>query len=205
MLREEGLIDAVHGLGCFVREPEPVERLRLGAPSAGWEVVRERGDDGRGSVLEAQPMLYATTELGHDQPPAEIARLLGLEPDETVCVRSWQAIEQPDADGRGGGVRTLATAYTRVEVAKQAGLHLQSGPTVYLLLSAAGYDITRITEEVGARMPTNAEAARLELDRGVPVLSIRRVNYTAKDPQPIEVTETVMSAERYRMVYDLER
>ncbi len=35
------------------------------------------------------------------------------------------------------------------------------------------------------------------------MLSIQRVNYTTGDTQPIEVTVSVMSAERYRIVYDL--
>ncbi|MEA2131971.1 MAG: hypothetical protein QOJ85_4862, partial [Solirubrobacteraceae bacterium] len=88
--------------------------------------------------------------------------------------------------------------------AKQANLFdLESGPSVYLRLSAGGYQITRISEEVSARMPTIPEANRLDLGPCVPVLSTQRVYYTAQDTQPIEVTVSVMSAERYRMVYDL--
>jgi len=117
-------------------------------------------------------------------------------------VRGWEAIEQGASDL--GGVRTIAQSYTRWDVVKQAGLlDLESGPAVYLRLSAGGYQITRVSEEVSARMPTTAEAHRLDLGPGVPVLSIQRVNYTAEDTQPIEVTVSVMSAERYRMVYDL--
>ena len=198
LLRNEGLIDAVHGLGCFVREPEPVQRLRPGGPSADWEIISElEDDDGRGPIAEALTMSFATTQLERARPPAEIAKLLGLAAGAEVLVRGWEASHQ-------GNVRTIASAYTRWDVATQARLsEIESGPAVYLMLSASGYEIARITEEVSARMPTTAEAQRLDLGPGVPVLSVQRVNYTADDKQPIEVTVSVMSAERYRMVYDL--
>ena len=76
--------------------------------------------------------------------------------DAEVLVRGWEAIEEGGADL--GGVRTIVQSYTRWDVAKQANLFdLESGPAVYLRLSAGGYPITRSTEEVSARMPTIAE------------------------------------------------
>ena len=203
LLRNEGLIDAVHGLGCFVREPEPVRRLRSGGVSPDWEIIRELDDGGEGRPFaEALTMIYATTQLERARPPARIARLMGLAADAEVLVRGWEAIEQDATDFRG--VRTIAQSYTRWDVVRQAGLlDLESGPAVYLRLSAGGYQITRVSEEVSARMPTTAEAHRMGLGPGVPVLSVQRVNYTAEDKQPIEVTVSVMSAKRYRMVYDL--
>jgi GntR family transcriptional regulator len=204
LLRNEGLIDAVHGLGCFVHEPEPFQRLRPNGRSANWEVIRDLDGDGEGRPFaEALTMIYATTQLERDRPPAQIGRLLGLAADAEVLVRGWEAIEQDGVDL--GGVRTLARSYTRWDVATQANLFdLESGPAVYLRLSAGGYQITRISEEVSARMPTIAEAHRLNLGPAVPVLSTQRVNYTADDTQPIEVTVSVMSAERYHIVYDLD-
>jgi GntR family transcriptional regulator len=203
LLRNEGLIDAVHGLGCFVRELEPVRRLRSGGASPDWEIVRELDDGGEGRPFaEALTMIYATTQLERACPPAQIARLMGLAADAEVLVRGWEAIERGASDL--GGVRTIAQSYTRWDVVTQAGLlDLESGPAVYLRLSAGGYQIAGVSEEVSARMPTTAEAQRLDLGPGVPVLSVQRVNYTANDKQPIEVTESVMSAKRYRMVYDL--
>ncbi len=204
LLRNEGLIDAVHGLGCFVHEPEPFQRLRPNSRSADWEIIRDLDDeDERRPFAEALTKIYATTKLERDRPPAQIGRLLGLAADAEVLVRGWEAIEQGDIDL--GGVRTLSFSYTRWDVAEQANLFdLESGPAVYLRLSAGGYQITRISEEVSARMPTVAEAHRLDLGPGVPVLSTQRVYYTADDTQPIEVTVSVMSAERYLIVYDLD-
>jgi GntR family transcriptional regulator len=197
VLRNEGLIDAVHGLGCFVRESEPVQRLRAGGPSADWQIIRELGEDERGPIAEALTMSFATTRLERARPPAPVATLMGLSADAEVLVRSWEASSQ-------GSVRTLASAYTRWDVATEARLfEIESGPAVYMIMTAMGFQITKMTEEVSARMPTTAEAQRLDLGPGVPVLSVQRVNYTADDTQPIEVTVSVMSAERYRMVYDI--
>jgi len=209
LLRNEGLIDAVHGLGSFVREPEPIQRLRPGGLAYGWEIGRDSeepppADDARhgpiGGPLGAPPeelmMSFVTTQLDKARPPADVAELLGVPTDADVLVRCWEASFSEQ-------VRTIACAYTRWDVATAAGLiDVQSGPAAYLALLASGHHITRIIEEVSARMPTTTEAQRLNLGPGVPVLSIQRVNYTA-DRRPIEVTVSVMSAERYRMLYEL--
>jgi GntR family transcriptional regulator len=73
---------------------------------------------------------------------------------------------------------------------------------VYLALAESGYRATRMIEEVQARMPTTAEAQKLNLRSGVPVLSVQRVNHTA-DGRSVEVSISVMSADRYRLVYEL--
>jgi hypothetical protein len=44
LLRNEGLIEAIHGLGCFVRQPEPVERVRPDLLGHGWEIGRDPDD-----------------------------------------------------------------------------------------------------------------------------------------------------------------
>jgi len=208
LLRNEGLIDAVQGLGSFVREPEPVQRLRPGGLSHGLETGRDPHDpppdgDRHGPVggrLGAPPeelmMSFATTQLEKASAPADVAALLGLPAGADVLVRSWEASYKDN-------VRTIASAYTRSDIATAAGLiDVESGPAAYLALIASGHRITRIIEEVSARMPTTTEAQRLDLAPGVPVLSIQRVNHTA-DRRPIEVTVSVMSAERYRMLYEL--
>lgn len=65
-----------------------------------------------------------------------------------------------------------------------------------------GYRAMRLVEEVQARMPTSTEARRLNVRPGVPVFSVQRVNHTADDRR-IEVTVSVMSADRYRLVYEV--
>jgi DNA-binding GntR family transcriptional regulator len=51
-------------------------------------------------------------------------------------------------------------------------------------------------------MPTEAEARTLTIEPAVPVMSVQRVAYTA-DERPVEVRRSVMSAKRYRLMYDI--
>jgi GntR family transcriptional regulator len=206
MLRNEGLIEAVHGLGCFVREPEPIERLRSDRLSQGWEIGHAPDDpppDLHGPIggpMGAPPeefmMDFETRQLGKARAPADVAALLGLPAGAAVLLRRWETLY-------GDSVRAIAASYVPWAIATAVGLmDIQTGPAVYLAMADSDHRATRLLEEVAARMPTAAEAQRLNISDGVPVLSVQRVNYTA-DARPVEVTVTVMSADRYRLVYEL--
>ncbi len=206
LLRNEGLIEAVHGLGCFVREPEPIERLRPDRLSHGWEIGRDPEDpppDLHGPIggpMGAPPdramMDFETKQLSKARAPADVAALLGLADGAAVLMRRWETLS-------GDSVRAIAASYVPWAIATAVGLmDIQTGPAVYLAMADSGHRATRLLEEVAARMPTAAEAQKLDVRDGVPVLSVQRVNYTADD-RPVEVTVTVMSADRYRLIYEL--
>ena len=127
----------------------------------------------------------------------EIAHTLGVPAGADVFVRRWE-------DMRGERVLALMTAYVPWDVANAAGLAQTTiGPAMYVALADRGYPVVRVTEEVQARMPTAAETTALNISDGVPVMSVQRVSYTADD-QPIAVSVSVMSAARYRLVYELQ-
>jgi len=208
LLRNEGLIEAVHGRGSFVRAPEPVERLRPDRLAHGWEIGPEPDDppvdDGLhgaiGGPMGAPPeelmMRFETRQLGKARAPADVAALLGLPDGAAVLVRRWETLFEHS-------VRAIVSFYVPWVIATAAGLmDVQTGPAVYLALADNGHRATRMIEEVQARMPTTAEAQKLTLRSGVPVLSVQRVNHTA-DGRPVEVSISVMSADRYRLVYEL--
>ena len=209
LLRNEGLIDVVHGLGSFVRNPEPVERLRPYRLSHGWEIGRHADDarpgdgpwkaDGNtpGGPGEGATLRFETRQLAKGRAPAEIAELLGLAAGADVLVRRWETMLVDS-------VRAIVVSYTPWDVAVAAGLrHIESGPAVYTALAASGHRVTRLIEEVQARTPTTQEAQRLDIGPSVPVFSVQRVNHTA-DGRPIEVTISVISAKRHRLVYELD-
>jgi GntR family transcriptional regulator len=208
LLRNEGLIEAIHGLGSFVREPEPIERLRPDRLSGGWEIGRDPDDPppdddlhgavggARGAPPEEFMMDFETRQLGKARAPADVAALLRLPEGAAVLVRRWETLFVDS-------VRAIVSSYVPWNVATAAGLmDVETGPAVYLALGDSGHRATRMIEEVQARMPIAAEAQRLNLKSGVPVLSVQRVNYTA-DGRAVEVSVTVMSADRYRLVYEL--
>jgi GntR family transcriptional regulator len=207
LLRNEGLIEAVHGLGCFVREPEPIERLRPDRLSHGWEIGRDPGGPppeaglhgaigGRMAAAPEELMEFETRQLGKARAPADVAALLGLPDGAAVLLRRWET-------RFGDSVRAIASSYVPWAVATAVGLmDIETGPAIYLAMADSGHRATRLIEEVQARMPSAAEAQKLEVRDGVPVLSVQRVNYTA-DGRAVEVSVTVMSADRYRLVYEL--
>ena len=209
LLRNEGLIDVVHGLGSFVREAEPVERLRPYRLSHGWEIGRHaddaRPDDGpwkaggdtMGGAGEGVTLRFETRQLAKGRAPAEIAELLGLGATDDVLARRWETMLVDS-------VRAIVVSYTPWDVAVAAGLrHVSSGPAVYQALADSGHRVRRLVEEVHARMPTTDEAQRLDIGPSVPVFSVQRVNQTA-DGRPIEVTVSVISAKRHRLIYELD-
>lgn len=205
LLRNEGLIDVIHGLGSFVRESEPVERLRPYRLSHGWEIGRDPDDapldDDRpestvDEFSEELMLRFETRQLAQAAAPADVAELLRLPAGSDVLVRRWETM-------LAHSVRAIVVSYTAWDVAVAARLmHVRSGPAVYLALADSGHRATRSVEEVHARMPSTQEAQRLQLGPAVPVLSVQRVNYTAAD-RPIEVTVSVMSAKRHRLIYEL--
>jgi len=208
LLRNEGLIEAIHGLGCFVREPEPIERLRPDRLSPGWEIGRDPDDPpldddlhgpigGRmGAPAEELLMYFETRQLGKGRAPADVAALLGVPDGAAVLVRRWETLF-------GDSVRAIVASYVPWAVATAVGLpDVETGPAVHLAMAENGHRAMRMIEEVQARMPTAVEAQRLNLRSGVPVLSVRRVNHT-DDDRPVEVSISVMSADRYRLVYDM--
>jgi len=118
LLRNEGLIDAVHGLGCFVREPEPIRRLRSGGVSPDWEIIGELEDDDEGRPFAgALTMTYATTQLERAHPPARIAKLLGLAADAEVLVRGWSCA----AGRRSSRAQATLAAFARSPSRTRAG------------------------------------------------------------------------------------
>jgi GntR family transcriptional regulator len=208
LLHNEGRSEAIHGLGSFVRAPEPVERLRPDRLSGGWEIGRDPDDPPvddelhgpiggpMGAPPEELMMSFETRQLGKARAPADVAALLGLPDGAAVLVRRWEALI-------GDSVRVIASSYVPWAIATAVGLmDIETGPAVYLTMADKGYRATRLIEEIQARMPTSTEARRLNVRPGVPVFSVQRVNHTA-DGRPIEITVSVMSADRYRLVYEV--
>jgi GntR family transcriptional regulator len=149
-----------------------------------------------GAPPEEFMMDFETRQLAKGRAPADVAALLGLSDGAAVLVRRWETLY-------GDRVRAIVSSYVPWAVATAVGLmDIETGPAVYLAMADSDHRATRIIEEVAARMPTAGEARKLDVKDGVPVLSVQRVNYTA-DGRAVEVSVTVMSADRYRLVYEL--
>ena len=182
LLRGEGLVDVVRGLGSFVRDLAP-EQERL---------VRQQWD----KEHPYEPTLkIETLELVKADASAEVAELLGLKAGADVLVRRWRYMARVL-------VLEMATSYIPWDVAEAAQLlQTETGRRVYAKLADSGHRLARFIEEVQARMPTEAEARALKIEPAVPVMSVQRVGYT-EDDRPVEVRQSLMSAKRYRLMYE---
>jgi GntR family transcriptional regulator len=182
LLRSEGLVDVERGRGSFVRDLAP-EQERL---------VRQQWD----KEHPHEPALkIETLELGKTRAPAEVVELLGLGADGDVLVRRWRYVAS-------FMVLEMATSYVPWDVAEAAQLlQTETGRRVHASLERSGHRVARFTEEVQARMPTEAEARTLKIGPGVPVMSVQRVGYTEAG-RAVEVRRSLMSAKRYRLMYE---
>jgi GntR family transcriptional regulator len=85
------------------------------------------------------------------------------------------------------------TGLLEAEVPHQYGIHG--------MLEEQGHVMTRLREEVSARMPTPEERERLQLPPGVPVLDVWHTSLD-QGGQPYELTRFVMRSDLTGLLYD---
>ncbi|NEC92278.1 GntR family transcriptional regulator [Streptomyces sp. SID12501] len=197
LLAEEGLVTARHGSGVFVREPQRL--LRFGSDRYS-RAHRETGLtpfrlEARRQGKEARIDVVSITR---NRPPQDIAERLDVPAeDESVLHREnhYFADDEP--------VQIVST-YLRWDEAQ--GTPLTRPDTgkdgIYGRLEELGHVMTRVRDEITARMPTPAEAAVLTLPSGVPVIEVL---HTSLDQQgaPFEVSRYVHRADRTGLLYEL--
>jgi GntR family transcriptional regulator len=196
LLQDQGLINAEHGRGVYVRARPPVRRL------ASDRFAQRHRKEGKAAFnIEAeqhgatpQVDLLSVTEA---VPPAEVADRLNVSDDSPVVIRSRRYL----LDGRP--VET-AISYIPADLARGTPItDPNPGPGgIYARLEEQGHTLERFTEEVAARMPTPEEARRLALPSGVPVFRLVRTAFDLEG-RAVEVCDTIMSAEAYVLNYEL--
>jgi GntR family transcriptional regulator len=194
VLKGEGLIYAERGRGAFVRSRPPVRRLAFD------RFARRHRKDGKAAYLvemEGRRPAVQVLYVGSDEATSQVAAWLQLRPGEKVLRRSRRYL---DADQP----MELATSYIPWSIAEgTAMVEEDTGPGgVYARIEDKGRDLSRFTEDVEARMPTQEEARALSLPAGTPVFRLVRIAYDVDD-QPVEACDTVMAADRYVLSYEL--
>jgi GntR family transcriptional regulator len=196
LLQDEGLVTAEHGKGSYVRSRPPVRRL-----ASDRFAQRHRKEGKAAFAVEAEQAGAEPSvdmiKVSKARPTADIADRLQLGADARVVVRS----RRYSLDGRP--VET-AVSYIPADLADGTPIaDPNPGPGgIYARLEEAGHTLGRFTEEVSARMPTPAEARVLAMLPGVPVFRLVRTAYDA-DGRPVEVCDTIMSADAYLLTYEL--
>ncbi|MFF4571315.1 GntR family transcriptional regulator [Streptomyces sp. NPDC001410] len=197
LLAEQGLVTAKHGKGVFVREPRKLFRLGSDRYS-----VRNRETGLTPFRLEAERQgkvaRIEVPSITRERPPADVAERLEVSADEESVVHRenhYFADDEP--------VQIVST-YLRWDEAQ--GTLLMQPRTgkdgIYGCLEELGHLMTRVRDEISARMPTPAEATTLELLPGVPVLEVLHTSFD-QDGVPFEVSRYVHRADRTGLLYEL--
>lgn len=197
LLSDEGLVRAEHGRGVFVRAAAPLIRLGNDRYSPKYRQTglspflvecTKQGKTGRFEVLSIERVT----------PDQDVASRLGLDTG-TASVLRRENVFYADADP----VQRVTT-YIPWEIAEGSGLLEEEVPHPYGIhgvLEACGHTMTRLREEVTARMPRAEEARYLQTPPGVPVLDVL---HTSVDQHgaPYELTRFVLRADLGGLYYD---
>jgi GntR family transcriptional regulator len=196
ILQAEGLVEAEHGRGVFVRRQQPLLRV------AHDRYARRHREAGRApfrAEAEAQGRTPRVEVAAIEAVPAPlwVAERLSLGEGERVLVRRnrYLADEQPVQ---------LADTYLPLTIARGTPLEREvpAAGGIYAALEELGHRLARIEEHVIARMPLPDEAAALALAPGVPVLDLRHTSYDQRGTAT-EVTHSILPADRNALTIEL--
>ncbi|MGW1779937.1 GntR family transcriptional regulator [Streptomyces sp. NPDC002143] len=197
ILSEEGLVTARHGSGVFVREPQRLFRFGSDRYSRSNRETgltpfrleaRRQGKEARIDVVS----------IARERPPMDIAERLSVAADEESVLHRenhYFADDEP--------VQIVST-YLRWDEAEGTPLtEPRTGKDgIYGRLEDLGHVMTRVRDEITARMPTPAEAAVLGLLSGVPVIEVLHTSLD-QEGEPFEVSRYVHRADLTGLLYEL--
>jgi GntR family transcriptional regulator len=199
LLAEEGLVTAAHGRGVFVREKRRL--LRFGSDRYSHSLRTETGQSPYRAEVAKQGRTSRVdcTSITHAVPPADVAERLDVDPETDSVVRreNWYyADDEPVQVGITYIPRDIADGSV---LATSANMGKGS---LYARFEDLGHPITRVREEISARMPTPEEARGLAIPDGVPVIDVL---HTGIDPEgrSFEVTRFVMRSDLNALDYSM--
>lgn len=198
ILQGEGLVVAQHGRGVFVRPRMPLMRLGANRYSR-----RLRGETGLSPfrievIKQGRTPRAECRSVTKEPPPADVADRLGLDPSTPVVRReNWYFADDEPVQ--------IGVTYIPVNVAGDSPLASEKTlgkGSIYARFEELGYPITRVREEISARMPNPEEITGLGMPPGVPVIEVLHTGLDAQH-QPFEVTRFVMRGDLNGLDYDM--
>lgn len=198
-LTAEGLLSSGKGRGRVVRDYRPLEwHLSAYESRRRHEAAGDHGDQWAAEVhaqgREPDEELQGVAIV---EPPAHVADLLGVNPDELVVVR--RRVRLVD-----GVPFQLSASYFRESLAH--GTPLMSPRPVSApggVLASLGHIQARYQDEIVCRMPSKAEADDLGLPKGTPVAEVTRTGYDKGDVA-LRVMVTIVPGDRHVLIYDVD-
>lgn len=197
LLRGEGLVRVLRGVGTVVRAIPPIRRnaSRRYARTSREEEGSRGAFDFEIKRLGLKPSTRFA-QLGEVAPPEPARDVLGLAVGDMALIRKREmfASEEPVL---------LATSYLPWDVAEQAGVtEIDTGPGgTYSRLAEVGKGPVRFTEDVRVRTPSAAEERFFSLAETQQVYEIIHVSYLA-DGTAVEYREDVLPTHQWIMHFE---
>lgn len=193
-LASEGLVESVQGSGWYVHADRrmnfPLDRIDLGG-LATRDNVWNLWIASLGRVSTNRLMVETT------QPPRDVAARLGLGPQDYCLARRRVRLvdEEPWLLSDAYFPLDVVAGTPLAEVGEGDAVDMHH-PTPLGWLAAHGVAACLSRSEIGARMPTETEAATLEINPAVPVMTMFTTSWTTAD-QPIRTTVDIFPAHRF--------
>jgi len=194
ILEAEGLLDVWHGKGAFVRPP--ARMIRLGANRYSHRLRIETGlSPFRAEAQRAGKTAHVEVpDIRRVKPPADVAERLGVPASRRSVV---QRVNHYFADGE-----PVQIGVTYIPWVIAGGTVLATDATdpqsrfnsIYGEFEQLGHRLTKVREEITARMPRPDEVAMLRIPPGVPVIQVLHTGVD-QDDQPFEITRFTMRAD----------
>jgi GntR family transcriptional regulator len=196
LLKSTGLVESQVGRGLFVRRRTQLIRHAHDRYGRRW---REAGKAPFRSEVEAQGRTAAVevTSIERITPPQWVADRLGLTAEDQVVRRE----NTYSVDGRAV---QIVNTYIPLGIAADTSLEetVPDPGGIYAAFEDLGHTLTRMLEEVQARMPRAEEAERLAASPGTPVLDVVHISYD-QDESPMDVSHFVLRGDDNVLTYEL--
>jgi GntR family transcriptional regulator len=188
-----GLAEARKGSGIYVRDFRPIVREGIGRlGSSTWP----SGASVWSTETEGRDLAVDQVEVSESDAPDHVRALLGLEQGSSAVLRSRRYV----LDGKPV---LLSRSWLPTAIASGTPIaRLETGPGgIYARLADLGHAPARFREDIRSRMPLPAEADRLQIAAGTPVVEICRVAIDA-DGSPVEINEMTADSSAYVFRYE---
>ncbi|TYB69778.1 GntR family transcriptional regulator [Nonomuraea sp. PA05] len=196
LLKSTGLVVSEVGRGVFVRRRPQLIRHAHDRYARRW---RESGKAPFKAEVEAQgrSARVEVTSIARIEPPKWVAERLGLGGGDHV-LRRENTYYVDDAAVQ------IVNTYIPLSIAEGTSLEEEvPGPGgIYAAFEEQGHRLTRMLEEVQARMPRNGEVERLNAEPGTPVLDVLHISYD-QDDTPMDVSHFVLRGDENVLTYEL--
>jgi GntR family transcriptional regulator len=197
LLEEAGLVIIEHGRGSFVRPVTPLIRLGNDRYSPKY---RESGLSPfkLECAKQGKTGWFEVLSIDRIQPPPDVAERL------KVSVKVKSVLRRENVFYADDDPVHRVTTYIPWSIARGTGLLQEEIPHQYGIhgeLEDQDHVMTRIREEVSARMPKPDERRYLKLGGGVPVLDVWHTSID-QDGEPYELTRFVMRGDMTGLLYD---